>query len=190
MPQKQLGIYKQLLSYLCNADQQVLEDFSGYSVDDPYSDIKNSLEKTVELLLSNESLVASFLVQGSKKLFIESKRHPRPSVIMKSFCELLYQVRYTSTRAFIIRVREICWTRRTCPANFENVRQRSLISPDKMSSEKFDIRQTIHSEMSCENSKCPAKNCRFTGQDVRRGSNEFRVLCLSCSRMLIRGLKH
>ncbi len=50
-----------------------------------------------------------------------------------------------------------------------------LISPDKMSSEKFDIRQTFHT--SGENSKCPAKDCRFAGQNVRRGSNEFRVLC-------------
>ena len=39
-----------------------------------------------------------------------------------------------------IRVREI---RRTCPANFENVQRRSLISPDKMPSEKFGIRQTV-----------------------------------------------
>ncbi len=76
----------------------------------------------------------------------------------------------------IIRVRKIRRTRRTCPANFENVRRRSLISPDKMSSEKFDICQTFRSEMSDENSKCPAKDCRCARQNVRRGSNEFRVL--------------
>ena len=69
------------------------------------------------------------------------------------------------------RVREI--------QNFENVWRRSLILLDKMSSEKFDIRQTYHSEMSSENSKCPAKDSRFAGQNVRQGSNEFRVL-LSC----------
>ncbi len=46
-----------------------------------------------------------------------------------------------------------------------------------MSREKFDIRQTIYSEMSGKNSKCPAKDGRFAGQNVRRCSNEFRVLC-------------
>ncbi len=56
------------------------------------------------------------------------------------------------------RVCEIRWTRRTCLANFENVRRRSLISPDKMSSAKFDIRQTFHSETNGENSKFPAKD--------------------------------
>ncbi len=55
------------------------------------------------------------------------------------------------------RVCEIRRTRRTCPANFENVRRRSLISPDKMPSEKFDIRQPFHNEMSGENSKCPRR---------------------------------
>ena len=76
----------------------------------------------------------------------------------------------------LIRVCEICGTRRTCPTNFENVRRRSLISLDKMSSEKFDIRQTYHSETSGENSKCPAKDSRFARQNVWRGSNEFRIL--------------
>ena len=47
---------------------------------------------------------------------------------------------------------------------------------DKMSSKKFDIGHTFHSEMSGENSKCPAKDCRFAGQNVQRGSDEFRVL--------------
>ena len=69
---------------------------------------------------------------------------------------------------YTVRVRETRWT---CPANFENVRRRGLISPDKMSSEKFDIHKTFHSKMSGENSKCPAKDCR-------RGSNEFCVLSI------------
>ncbi len=67
-------------------------------------------------------------------------------------------------------------------AKFAGLRRMSLISPDKMSSEKFDIRQTFHGEMSGENSKCPAKDCRFAGQHVRRGSNEFRVLCCQGTR--------
>ncbi len=70
--------------------------------------------------------------------------------------------------------------------NLKIVRWRGLISPDKMSGEhklstmsgeKFDICRTIYSEMSGENSICPAKDCRFAGQNVQRGSNQFRILC-------------
>ena len=46
-----------------------------------------------------------------------------------------------------------------------------------MSSKKFDIHQTFYSEMSDENSQCPAKNWTFAGQNVQRSSNKFRVLC-------------
>ena len=31
--------------------------------------------------------------------------------------------------------------------------------------------------MSGQNSKCPAKDRKYAGQNVRRGGNEFHVLC-------------
>ena len=40
----------------------------------------------------------------------------------------------------------------------------------------FDIHQTFYSEMFDENPKCPAKNWTFAKQNVKRGSNKFRVL--------------
>ncbi len=36
-------------------------------------------------------------------------------------------------------VREVCWTRRTCPANFQNVRIRAAVKFNQMSGEKLQM---------------------------------------------------
>ncbi len=75
------------------------------------------------------------------------------------------------------RLPEIRRTRRTCPANFENVRRRAPRSPDKMSSEEkmnLCLPVILSLKMSDESLKCPAKNLRFTGQNVRRVTKSFR----------------
>ena len=73
----------------------------------------------------------------------------------------------------------------------KNVQRRDLISLDKMSRERklrtmsgewifskqMDTPRGFYSKMSGENSKCPAKDWSCAGQNVRRGLNEFRVLC-------------
>ncbi len=82
---------------------------------------------------------------------------------------------------YIFRLPEIRQTRRTCPANFENVQRRAHRSPDKMSNkEKIDLcSQVILSlEMSGESLKCPAKNLRFAGHFVRRVTKSFRKACI------------
>ena len=45
-----------------------------------------------------------------------------------------------------------------------------------MSSENFDVHRILYSQMSSQNSKCPAKDWQLAGQNVRRSSNEFRIL--------------
>ena len=62
------------------------------------------------------------------------------------------------------RLPEIRWTRRTCPANFENVRRRAPRSPDKMSSEEkmnLCLPVILSLKMSDESLKCPAKNIQI-----------------------------
>ncbi len=78
------------------------------------------------------------------------------------------------------RLPEIRRTRRTCPANFENVRRRAPRSPDKMSSkEKMNLCSLVilKLKMSGECLKCPAKSLRFAGHFVRRVTKSFREAC-------------
>ena len=60
--------------------------------EDPYGPIKISLEKTIQLLHLEESLVDNFLVKGHKKLVIQTKFHPRPSVLIRQHAEIMYEV--------------------------------------------------------------------------------------------------
>ncbi len=39
----------------------------------------------------------------------------------------------------VFRVREIRWTRRTCPVNLENVRRRAIVKSNQMSGEKLEM---------------------------------------------------
>ena len=50
------------------------------------------------------------------------------------------------------------------PNILSSERKSRIISVEWMSSEKFDIRWTCYSEMSSENSNCPARDWRFAEQ--------------------------
>ena len=83
---------------MCNVDTQappgyVPHDFR-YDEEDPYGPIKSSLEKTVELLQFDESIVRTFLVQGHKKLVIQTRAHPRPTVLLRRHAETMYEASY------------------------------------------------------------------------------------------------
>ena len=76
-------VYKSLLRHLCSID--TLARPGGVHTDflldeeDPYGPIKTSLERTIQLLQMEESLVNMFLlVKGHKKLVIQTRSHPRP----------------------------------------------------------------------------------------------------------------
>ena len=49
---------------------------------------------------------------------------------------------------------------------------------------------TVKILMSGENSKCPAKDWRFTGQNVQRGSNQFHALWVSSAKGVGSPAKH
>ncbi len=66
------------------------------------------------------------------------------------------------------------WFRRTkCPAR---VNQRQSLA-SRCPAKSLIFARHVYSEMSSENSKCPVRHWRFAGQNVRRGSNQFRILC-------------
>ena len=48
-------------------------------------------------------------------------------------------MRHTSDLKHKLRVREIRRTRRTCPANFGNVRRRAVVKSNQMSGEKLEM---------------------------------------------------
>ena len=60
----------------------------------------------------------------------------------------------------------------------KNVKQNQTPSPARVNQRQRKVwySPSFHSEMSCKNSKCPAKDWRFAGQNVRQSWNEFRVL--------------
>ena len=89
-------VYKSLLRHLCSIDTLVPPggvptDFL-FDEEDPYGPIKISLERTIELLQMEESLMDMFLVKGHKKLVIQTKSHPRPSVLLTQHSEMMYEV--------------------------------------------------------------------------------------------------
>ena len=99
-------IYKSLLRHMCSIDTPAPPGCVPFEfqleAEDPHKPIKGSLERTVELLQLEESLVDMFLVKGHKKLLIQTRSHPRPTVLLKHYAELLYEVSIEFTAKMFI----------------------------------------------------------------------------------------
>ncbi len=63
-----------------------------YDVSDPYGPIKHSMERTIMLIRTQETTFASFLVETNKKVILQAQRHPRASIILRQYAEIVYEV--------------------------------------------------------------------------------------------------